>query len=170
MNNLISIAKIINFHGIKGEVKVAFTKGRENQIASTKKMYLKTDSNKIELNVERFRFQKTFAIIKFKELNSINDTILYKGSSLFIDKEIVENFLEEDEYLVSDLVGLDAYDTENNLLGKICEVGENKAANLISIIDSNEKVHLIPFVKELVPLVDIKNKKVIINNIEGLIN
>lgn len=170
MNNLISIAKIINFHGIKGEVKVAFTKGREKQLASTKKMFIKTDSSLIELNVENIRFHKTFAIIKFKELNSINDTQLHKGCSLLIDKELVEVFLEEDEYLVSDLEGLDAFDTSNNFLGKICEVGENKAANFISIKDSNNKVHLIPFVKELVPLVDIKNKKVVINNIEGLID
>lgn len=170
MNNLISIAKIINFHGIKGEVKVAFTKGREQQLASTKKMFIQTDSGLLELNVERIRFHKTFAIIKFKELNSINDTQLYKGFSLLINKEIVEVFLEEDEYLVSDLEGLDAFDTNNNFLGKICDVGENKAANFISVKDANEKVHLIPFVKELVPLVDIKNNKVVINNIEGLID
>lgn len=170
MNDLISIAKIINFHGIKGEVKVAFTKGKEEQIASTKKMYLQLNSGLKELNVDAIRFHKTFAIIKFKELNSINDTELYKGFKLFISEDIVKKFLEEDEYLISDLEGLKVYDTNNNFLGTICEIGENKASNLLCIKDSADKIHLVPFVKELVPTVDIKNKKVIVNNIEGLIN
>ena len=31
-DELISIAKILNFHGIKGEAKLGFTKGREKQV------------------------------------------------------------------------------------------------------------------------------------------
>ena len=170
MDNLISIAKITNFHGIKGEVKVGYTKGREEQLRSLKKMYLMPNNEPIELNIQSLKFHKNIAIVKFKELNSINDVEMYKGQNLYISKDIVVDFLEEDEYLVSDLDGLDAYDTDSNYLGKICAVGENNATNIISIKDDNNNVHLIPFVKELVPSVDIKNKKVIINKIEGLIS
>lgn len=170
MNNLISIAKITNFHGIKGEVKVGYTKGREEQLRSLKKMFVKNNDNYTELNIQSLKFHKTFAIIKFKEINSINDTEMYKGQNLYISKDIVVDFLEDDEYLVSDLDGLEAYDTDNNLLGTICAIGENNATNIISIIDSKDKIHMIPFVKELVPQVDLKNKRVVINKIEGLIN
>ncbi len=170
MNNLISIAKIINFHGIKGEVKVGYTKGREEQLKSLKKLFIKQNSDYSELNVQSLKFHKTFAIIKFKEINSINDTEAYKGLNLYIPKDIVVDFLEEDEYLVSDLDGLEAYDNNDNLLGTICAVGENNATNIISIKDSNDKIHLIPFVKELVPQVDLKNKRITINKIEGLMN
>lgn len=169
MDNLISIAKITNFHGIKGEVKVGFTKGHEDQLSACKKVFVKLNKILSELNVQSIRFHKNFALIKFKELNSINDTIDYKGLELFIKKETVKELLEPDEYLISDLKGLDAYDTNDNFLGKTYEVGENKANDVISIKDTNGKIHLIPFVKELVPVVDLKNKKIIINNIEGLI-
>ncbi len=170
MNNLLSIAKIINFHGIKGEVKVGYTKGREEQLKSLKKMYVKKGSDFVALNIRSLKFHKTFALIKFDELNSINDTEQYKGHNLYISKDIVEKFLDEDEYLVSDLDGLEAFDCNDNFLGTICAIGENNATNVISIVDDNGKIHMIPFVKELVPKVDIKNKKVIINTIEGLIN
>jgi 16S rRNA processing protein RimM len=170
MNNLISIAKIINFHGIKGEVKVGYTKGREEQLKSLKKLFIKQKGDFMELNIQTLKFHKNFAIVKFKEINSINDTELYKGLNLYIPKDIVVDFLEEDEYLVSDLDGLEAYDVNNNLLGTICAVGENNATNIISIKDNNDKIHLIPFVKELVPQIDLKNKRVTINKIEGLIN
>lgn len=170
MTTLISIAKIINFHGIKGEVKVGFTKGREKQLASQKVMFIKTANEEKQLTIENVRFNKTFAIIKFKEINSIDDTQLYKGANLLISKEIVRDSLEEDEYLVSDLDGLDVFDKDGNLLGVICAVGENSASNIINVKDKDNKTHLIPFVKELVPIVDIKNNKIIVNNIEGLIN
>ena len=47
---------------------------------------------------------------------------------------------------------------------------ENNANDLLSVKDNNGKEHLVPFVKEIVPVVDIKNKRVVVNNIEGLIN
>ena len=170
MKDLISIAKIVNFHGIKGEVKVGFTKGREQQIQACQKVYVKNESGFEALHITSIRLHKGMAIIKFKEFDDINATIKFKGKELFIEKESVENSLENDEYLVSDLENLDVYDQDNQYIGKIFGVGENKATNIISVIDKNDKIHLIPFVKELVPSVDIKNKKVVINNIEGLID
>lgn len=169
MNDYISIAKILNFHGIKGEVKVGFTKGHEAQLLACKKLTVKSNDNFSELNIQNIRFHKNFAIIKFKELNSINDTMNYKGLELFLQKNEVSKSLVEDEYLVSDLKGLEAYDTNDNYLGKTYEVGENNANDVISIKDQSGKIHLIPFVKELVPVVDIINRKIVINNIEGLI-
>lgn len=168
-NNLISVAKILNFHGIKGEVKAGYTKGKDSQIASIKKMYVKVDEEFNELNIVSVRFHKSFALIKFKELESINDVEPLKGLHLYIDKEIVESFLEEDEFLISDLDGIEVYDKDENYVGRVTDVGENSATNIIGIIDENQKVHLIPFVKELVPIVDLKNRRIIINKIEGLI-
>ena len=47
--DLISIAKILNFHGIKGEAKLGYTKGGENRIESLKKVFVKkNDEFKIE--------------------------------------------------------------------------------------------------------------------------
>lgn len=170
MNNLLSIAKIVNFHGIKGDVKVGYTKGKESQLLSITEMLVSLPEGVKTLNVVNIRFHKGFAIIKFKEINSINDAELYKGLHLYISAQTVKNNLEKDEYLVSELDGLEVYDTQGNILGVVSAVGENSAGNLLSVKDKNGKFHLIPFVKELVPMVDIKKKKLVINNIEGLIN
>lgn len=170
MNNLLSVAKIVNFHGIKGEVKAGYTKGKEAQLLALKKMFILFNENKIEFNIESIRFHKNFAIIKFKELNSINDVERYKGLHLYVNEDFVKGSLDEDEYLISDLDGLKVYDSGNDYLGLVAAVGENNAGNLLSIKDKNGKFHMVPFVKELVPVVDLKNKKIIINKIEGLID
>ena len=168
-DDLISVAKILNFHGIKGEAKLGFSKGREHQISALKKAFVLKDGKYIELNVETVRFHKHFAIVKFNEFKTVNDVEVYKGCDIYLSKEEVEKFLAEDEYLINDLIGMDVYDEDGCLIGNVCAVGENAANNLISVKDNNAREHLVPFVKDLVPVVDIKNKKIVINNIEGLI-
>ncbi len=168
-NNLLSIAKILNFHGIKGEAKVGFSKGRESQIESLKKVFVKKDSGYKELTVSSVRFHKQFAIIKFKEFATVNDVEEYKGCDLYLSKEKIEESLDNDEFLIVDLIGMDVFDEDGSCVGKVIQVGDNRASNLLSIQDGNGKTHLVPFVKALVPVVDMVNKKVVINNIEGLI-
>lgn len=169
-NDLISIAKVLNFHGIKGEAKVGFSKGREKQIEALKKVYIKKENNFSELNVVSVRFHKQFAIIKFKEFKTVNDVEEFKGCDIYLTKEEVENNLDDDEYLISDLIGMDVFDEDGSCVGTITAIGENLANNLLSVKDGNGKEHLVPFVKELVPIVDLKGRKVVLNNIEGLIN
>ncbi len=166
----ISIAKILNFHGIKGEAKLGFSKGREKQIESLKHVFIKKDNVFEELHVTSVRFHKHFAIVKFKEFSTVNDVELYKGYDIYLTKQEIEDGLDNDEYLISDLIGMDVYDEDGACLGSITEIGENLAGYILSIKDNNEKNHLVPFVKDLVPVVDLNGRKVVVNNIEGLIS
>ncbi len=169
-DDLISVAKILNFHGIKGEIKAGFSKGREKQIEALKKVYIKKNNDYTEMNVTSVRFHKHFAIIKLKEMQTVNDVEEYKGCDIYITKSEVENTLENNEYLISDLIGMDVYDEDGGNIGTVSAVGENLASDLLSIKDGNGKEHLVPFVKALVPVVDLKGRKIVVNNIEGLIN
>ena len=54
-------------------------------------------------------------------------------------------------------------------LGFVIGVSNNGATDLLSIKTNTKHICLIPFVKAIVPEVDLKNKKIIINNIEGLL-
>lgn len=169
-DNLISIAKILNFHGIKGEAKVGFSKNREHQIEALTSVFVKKCDDYKELTVKSVRFHKQFAIIKFEEFKTVNDVEEFKGCDLLISREKVEELLSADEYLISDLIGMDVYDEDGGCIGSVSGIGENLANNILVIRDGNKKEHLVPFVKELVPIVDLKAKKVVINNIEGLIS
>ena len=117
-DSLISIAKILNFHGIRGEAKLGFSKGREKQIENLKRVYVLKDKNYKELNVSSVRFHKHFAIVKFKEFQTVNDVEEYKGCDIFLEKTKVEETLDNDEYLISDLIGLDVFDEDGCCIGK----------------------------------------------------
>ncbi|MCR4880868.1 MAG: ribosome maturation factor RimM [bacterium] len=167
---LISIGKITNFHGIAGEVKVGYSKGKEKQLLGEKTFYVKKDGAYKELSLSKIRFHKNVAIIKFKEFSSINDVMDYKGCNVFIPIENLRNNLEEDEFLVDDLVGVDAFDNEDNFVGKVEFIDKQGSSDLLGIKNSEGKEFLVPFVKALVPIVDLDNKKVVINAIEGLLD
>lgn len=169
MDSLISIGKILNFHGIKGEVKLGYTKGKEEQLQNLKTVYAQKNDENIELTITAVRFHKGAAIVKFKELNSINEVMELKGSVIYTGKNIVSKELQEDEYLTSDLKGLEVFDTNGVKLGIVTGVSENGATDLLSVKIRDNTTHLVPFVKELVPSVDIPNNRITIKNIDGLI-
>lgn len=165
----ISVGKILNFHGIQGEAKIGFSKNQEAFMKKLKVVYVKFASDYVKLEVSNVRFNKTFALLKFKGINEINDLIPYKGCLIFVEESFIRENLDEDEFLIDELTGLDVVDAEDNKVGIVVGVSNNGMNDLISVKSKTKKISLVPFVKDLVTKVDIKNKKVTVNNIEGLI-
>lgn len=164
----ISIGKITNFFGIKGEAKVGYD--NENQIKKAKSVYMLDDESCCELKIKSIRFHKNFAIVKFEEINDINELLQYKGQRIFIPKVEVVNKLEKDEFLVQDLIGCIVYNEQNEKIGEVVNISTNSSQDLLNIKNGFGQVDLVPFVNEFFPIVDIKNKKIIIKPIEGLLS
>lgn len=168
-DELISVGKILNFHGIQGEAKVGFSKNQQDFLTKLKVVYIKSGVEYLRKEVKSVRFNKAFALIKFKDINSINDLMPYKGCLLFVEKTTIRENLQEDEFLIDELTGLEVFDLQDELVGVVVGVSNNGVNDFISVKSKSKKISLVPFVKDLVPSVDIKAKKIIINNIEGLI-
>lgn len=170
MSNYISVGKILNFHGIKGEAKVGYSKNRQDFFLSLDFVYAKFENEYKKLEIISCRPNKNFLIIKFKGIDSINDIIPFKGCLLFVDELTIRENLDEDEFLIDELVGMSILDNETNKnLGFVIGVSNNGATDLLSVKTNAKKICLVPFVKAIVPEVDMKNKQIKINNIEGLL-
>lgn len=169
MSKFISVGKILNFHGIHGEAKVGFSKGQEDFLLSLDRVFVKKDNDYLPLNILRSRLNKNFALVKFEGIDSINDIMEYKGSILFVEEDTIRQKLEEDEFLIDELVGLSVFDTDDKKLGFVVGVSNNGANDLLSIKTNSKKICLVPFVKAIVVSVSIKDKKIVINNLEGLL-
>lgn len=168
-DKFISVGKILNFHGIQGEAKVGFSKGQEDFLKNLKIVYIKQNSDYQKFEISSVRFNKNIALIKFKGISSINDLIPYKGCLIFVEETTVRENLGDDEFLIDELTGLEVVDLQGKKIGTIIGVSNNGANDMLSVKSNTKKISMVPFVKELVPNVDIKEKKVTINNIEGLI-
>lgn len=170
MNKYVSVGKIVNFHGIKGEAKVGYSKNQQDFFTSLDTVYLKDKDNYTSLRILSAKPLKNMMIVKFEGIDSINDILELKGKLLFVEESVIRENLNEDEFLIDELVGLEVFDNENGQkLGFVIGVSNNGASDLISIKTNSKKISLVPFVKAIVPIVDIKNKKIMINNIEGLL-
>lgn len=169
MTKYISVGKILNFHGIKGEAKVGFTKNQEDFLLMLDKVYVQEGSEYKPLDVEQVRINKNFALFKFKGINSINDLMEYKGKLLFVDENTIRENLEEDEFLIDELVGLSVFDENDKKLGFVIGVSNNGASDLLSVKTNSKHICLVPFVQAIIREVSIKDKKIVINNLEGLL-
>ena len=167
-NNFVSVGKILNFHGVQGEAKLGYSKNREEFLSQLKEVYILANNEYKKLEIVRIRFTPKCGIIKFKGIDSLNDIVELKNQLLFVTEETAREFLEEDEFLIDELVGLDVYDGDKKV-GAVVGVSNNGASDLLSVKTLSKKVSLVPFVKAIVRSVDIKNRKIQINNLEGLL-
>ncbi|MFV0424786.1 MAG: ribosome maturation factor RimM [Bacilli bacterium] len=153
--NKIKIGKIINTHGIKGELKVAF-----DDIDLFKKnmtVYIETKTDVLEFILTDFRIHKNHLLIKIGNFNNINEVEKYKACDLYAERD-------EDVVYYSDLIEYDVYDKENNYYGKVVKIINNNAHDIL-VIDNNV---MIPYVDEFINEIDDSQNKIYINVIEGL--
>ena len=170
MTRYVSVGKILNFHGIKGEAKVGTSRSQLEFLMSLDTVYIKNNDTYTPLSIKYSKQNKNFLIVKFEGIDSINELLEYKGSLLFVDEDVIRETLDEDEFLIDELVGMEVFDTaDGKKLGFVIGVSNNGASDLISVKTNTQHVCLIPFVKAIVPVVDLKNKRIEINNMEGLL-
>lgn len=168
-NKLVSVAKILNFHGIKGEAKLGFSKHNTEFVQNLKQAYFYVNGEYVLYKISYVKINNKNAIIKFEGINSIDDVMEFKGESLYVPECDLKGTLEEDEFLTSDLLGMDVYDNDTKV-AVVVGLTSNGGTDLLTVKCADEKVYYIPFVKDICTKVDMKEKRVYINNIEGLIS
>ena len=169
MSKYVSVGKILNFHGVRGEAKFGYTKNREDFLSKLDVVYIQVNGEYKPFEIENLKFTPKCAIIKFKNIDSLNDIVTYKSCLVFAKEASVRENLEDDEFLIDELVGLNVYDGDTRV-GSVVGVSNNGASDLLSVKTNSKNVCLVPFVKAIVTSVDIKTKRIQINNIEGLLS
>lgn len=161
------IGKIISTHGIKGEVKVYPMTDNLNRFDYLKTAYL--GEKKIKVELERVKYHKNLAILKFKEFNDINEIISFKDSFIYVDEE-GKIVLPKGHFFIYDLLESQVFDTKSNLIGTLVDVLQG-ASNDIYVVKASDKnkEYLIPAVKQFVIDVNPANKRIVIDPIEGMI-
>lgn len=167
-NKLVSVAKILNFHGIKGEAKVGYSKQNYEFIRTLESAYINFNEEYIPVTVLSVKFNNKCAIMKFKEINSIDELMEYKGCSLYVEEDVLKGSLDEDEFLTSDLVGMEIF-ADDNKLAVVVGVSNNGGTDLLAVKTASGRVSYIPFVKDICKEIEFDNNRIIIENLEGLI-
>lgn len=158
------VGRIINTHGIKGELKVINESNFERFFKGSE-LYLKKDDKYIKITITSVRIHQGYYLITINNLLNINDVLAYVGLDIYTDKH---EELEEGRFYFDDLIGSLVYGEDNKKIGIVKDIMDNPNQSLLEI-DTGTKITLIPFVEAFIKDVDIDNKKIIINVIEGLL-
>lgn len=169
---LFTVGKIVNTHGIRGEVKVMpHTDFAEQRFAVKSKLYIVPDKGSmIEVTVDTSRFHKNMYVLKFKELQGINDAEKYKGSLLKIKPDLQEE-LPENEYYFHEIIGCKVLkdDEPSEELGTISEILTPGANDVWVVKTPQGKEILLPAIPDVVLDVDKEAKLVRVHLMEGLL-
>ena len=169
MEQRFRIGEIANTHGIRGEVKVYPTTDDVARFKKLKKCILETKQGEMLLHVESCKFFKQFAILKFKEFNNINEVEQYKHCSLYVEREDAVK-CEEDEYYIADLVGCTVYNEDDSELGDLIDVIQTGANDVYVVRMESGKELMIPAIKECILSVSIKERRVKVHLLKGLLD
>lgn len=147
MNNRITIGKIIGAHGIKGEIKVFPLTDNVRRFNKLKKCYVgKEDADGKLYEVSKARVDRGNALLTFAGIDDRDEAEKLKGLFISVDREDAVK-IPKDRYFIVDLIGLDVIDDERGSLGKISDVWNTGANDVISVKRSGKKELLIPFLK-----------------------
>ena len=166
-NNLLEVGKIINTHGLRGEVKVAVWMDYPEDFEEISYVYIKTKTELKKLTVTNVKYQKNNLIVKFAEFKDINEAEPYKNFVLYADRDELGE-LPEGTYYIVDLIGLDVYNEEGEKLGVIADVFNTGASDIYDVKREGKKNLLLPVIDEVVKEIDIEGGRVIVNVMEGL--
>lgn len=164
----IEIGQIVNTNGLKGVVKVNPFTDDISKFEDLKYVYIQLKSELKKVKIEQVRYNKNQVLLKLEGIDSIEEAEKYRNFYLKTEKESQED-LGEDTYYIVDLIGLDVYSDKNEYLGKIEDVFPTGSNDVYVVKDNLGKQILIPAIADVVKKVDLKNKKMIINLIPGLV-
>lgn len=163
MNNFVLLGKIVNTHGIKGELRILsdFDK-KELVFKNGFNVYIGPSYVKETINT--YRVHKSFDMVTLIGYNNINEVLKYKGLNIYINRDDLN--LNKDDYILSDLIGMNIVD-DNKILGKVVDFVYNKPNTLLVI--EGDKTFYIPLVDEYIINVDKESKQIITKNVKDLI-
>ena len=161
------IGQIVNTQGLKGEVRVYPYTDDINRFDELEYFYIdKNLNNKYE--VERVRYKGNTVIMKIKGIDSIELAEKLKTKNMYIGREQGRE-LDEGEFFVSDLIGLDVFTVDGEKVGVLKDVLQH-AINDVYVVSSGEKEYLIPSIEKFVPTIDLDQNKMIIDPIKGMLD
>lgn len=167
-DNYLEIGKITRFQGNKGEVRVKATTDLPERFFDLDFVYLKRGDDLKELEIEYIRFHKQFVIIKFFDVNSIDEAEELKNYQILI-AESEKYLLPEDNFYVSDLIDCDVYLLDGKYLGKLKDVVDTSGTDIF-LVRGQDKEYMLPASREMIKEIDLENKKIIVDPIPGILD
>jgi 16S rRNA processing protein RimM len=150
--NPVQMAVIGAAHGIKGELRVKTFTGEPLALADYGPLYARDGR---AFQIIDIRPANTVVVVRLKGISDRNAAEALAGTELFVDRSMLPDDGEEDEFYHADLVGLEVRDDTGALIGKVVAVHNFGGGDILDVTLAGRKGVLIPFTQAAVPEVSI---------------
>ncbi|MFJ3387202.1 MULTISPECIES: ribosome maturation factor RimM [Lysinibacillus] len=167
-----NVGRIVNTHGIRGEVRVLSTTDFEEErfaVGIKLAAFKKDDKKPTWVTIESVRRHKNFILLTFEGMNNINLVEPFKEGMLKITKDqLTDDLLEENEYFFHEIIGCTIVSEEGETIGAVTDILQT-GANDVWVVKGTKKEHYIPYIEDIVKEINIDEKKIVIHVMEGLL-
>lgn len=169
MANYLEVGKIVNTHGIRGEVRVqSTTDSPEERYKKGSKLVVKLAENEyIPVTVKSHRVHKSFDLLTFEEYANINDVEHFKTHYLMIDEDLLPE-LGDNEYYANHLIGSQVVNEANEAIGKLSDILFLPANDVWVVKRQGKKDLLLPNIESVIRDVNMDDKIITVHVLEGL--
>ena len=173
MEKWFNVGKIVNTHGIKGEVRViSKTDFAEKRYKPGNHLFLFLDGSQepLELIVKAHRVHKNFDLLTFEGYENVNEVEKLKNAIIKVPENQLGE-LDEGEFYFHEIVGCLVFTVHGEEIGRVTEILTPGANDVWVIKPKNGgRDILIPYIEQIVKKVDVKEKIILIQPMEGLLS
>lgn len=163
------LGKIAKKFSFKGEVLAYLDTDEPELYQNMESVFVDLNNNLIPFFIEQSAMHKNdFLRIKFEDVNSEDDADEILGADLYLPLKMLPK-LEGNKFYFHEVIGFDIEDKRLGIVGKIVSINDSAAQPLFEVLKDNVTEILIPMIDHFIVSVDRKNKKIVMDLPEGLI-
>lgn len=168
MKDILEIGQIVNTRGLRGEVKLNSFSEDNHRFEKLSTILVKQKDNYTEYEIEKVTYVKNQVVLKLKGIDHIDYAEKLRGLYVYVKKADLGK-LPENTYYIADLIGLDVYDENDNLIGKVDDIMKISNANDVYVVRNDlGQLKYLPSIPDVLKKIDIDNKKIIVNLMKGI--
>ena len=167
MVEYLAVGKIVNTHGVHGEMKVLPLTTDISRFDYLKIVWVENNGGLTEHFVKNVRYHKYFVLVTLSGIDTLDKASEYKNCYIKVNREYARP-LEEDEYFIADLLDCDVYQ-DTVFLGKVTDVLQSAGIDVYVVSGDKYGEILIPAIVSVVLDVDIEGKRILVKLPEGLV-
>ncbi len=165
---LLLIGRVIGPHGVRGRLKIESYARSEESLLTAGKIYLRQSPGEIsEYEIVSAVAHKGVSLIRLEGVGSRAEAETHRGADILIQKAAVSR--DKEEYFWHELIGLRVHLETGRYLGTVKEIIPT-AGNDIYVVREGKEEFLIPAIHDVVKTIDLENGKMIISEVEGLLD
>lgn len=169
MVEYLQIGKIVNTHGVRGEVKLIPLTDDPHRFDELEWVYIEKDGGMNKHTIQQVKYTKGFVMIKFSGMDSPDDANLYRDCFVLVDRKNAVK-LAENAFFICDLIGCSVFDENGTLLGELTDVLQTGSNDVYIVRNASGKEILLPALKSVVRSISPEHKRIDVVIPKGLLD